>query len=44
MSDDNNENYKLRRFVEKSDVLDMDAYKDWINKFWFPGIIRKQRH
>ena len=21
----------LRRFVEKADVLDMDAYKDWIN-------------
>jgi len=34
VSDDNNENYKLRRFVEKSDVLDMDAYKDWINKFY----------
>lgn len=34
MSDDNNENYKLRRFVEKSDVLDMDAYKDWINKLY----------
>lgn len=24
----------LRRFVEKSDVLDMDAYKDWINKLY----------
>ncbi len=22
----------LRRFVEKDDMLDMDAYKDWINK------------
>ena len=24
----------LRRLVEKSDVLDMDAYKDWINKLY----------
>lgn len=24
----------LRRFVEKEDPLDMDAYKDWINKFY----------
>lgn len=24
----------LRRFVEKADVLDMDAYKDWINKLY----------
>lgn len=24
----------LRRFVEKEDVLDMDAYKDWINKLY----------
>ena len=24
----------LRRFVEKSDVLDMDEYKDWINKLY----------
>lgn len=24
----------LRRFVEKSDVLDMDAYKDWINRLY----------
>ena len=24
----------LRRFVEKVDVLDMDAYKDWINKLY----------
>ncbi len=24
----------LRRFVEKSDVLDMEAYKDWINKLY----------
>lgn len=24
----------LRRFVEKDDVLDMDAYKDWINKLY----------
>ncbi len=24
----------MRRFVEKSDVLDMDAYKDWINKLY----------
>ena len=24
----------LRRFVEKSDVLDMDAYKDQINKLY----------
>lgn len=24
----------LRRFVEKPDVLDMDAYKDWINKLY----------
>lgn len=24
----------LRRFVEKTDVLDMDAYKDWINKLY----------
>ena len=31
----------LRRFVEKTDPLDMDAYKDWINKLYdewpFPG-------
>lgn len=24
----------LRRFVEKADVLDMDAYKDWINRLY----------
>ena len=24
----------LRRFVEKADVLDMDAYRDWINKLY----------
>lgn len=24
----------LRRYVEKVDVLDMDAYKDWINKLY----------
>lgn len=24
----------LRRFVEKADVLDMDAYKDWIHKLY----------
>lgn len=24
----------LRRFVEKSDILDMDAYQDWINKMY----------
>ena len=24
----------LRRFVEKEDVLDMDAYKNWINKLY----------
>lgn len=24
----------LRRFVEKADVLDMDAYKDWLNKLY----------
>ena len=24
----------LRQFVEKADVLDMDAYKDWINKLY----------
>ena len=24
----------LRRFVEKADVLDMDAYKDWMNKLY----------
>lgn len=24
----------LRRFVEKSDSLDMDAYKDWINRLY----------
>lgn len=24
----------LRRFVEKEDALDMDAYKDWINKLY----------
>lgn len=24
----------LRRFVEKSDILDMDAYQDWINKLY----------
>lgn len=24
----------LRRFVEKADVLDMDAYKNWINKLY----------
>lgn len=24
----------LRRFVEKADVLDMEAYKDWINKLY----------
>lgn len=24
----------LRRFVEKEDVLDMDTYKDWINKLY----------
>ena len=24
----------LRRFVEKTDSLDMDAYKDWINKLY----------
>ncbi|MBS6722987.1 MAG: hypothetical protein KH268_08340 [Clostridiales bacterium] len=24
----------LRRFVEKADVLDMDTYKDWINKLY----------
>lgn len=24
----------LRRFVEKDDVLDMDEYKDWINKLY----------
>ena len=24
----------LRRFVEKADELDMDAYKDWINKLY----------
>lgn len=24
----------LRRFVEKTDVLDIDAYKDWINKLY----------
>ena len=24
----------LRRFVEKDDVLDMDSYKDWINKLY----------
>ena len=24
----------LRRFVEKSDVIDMDAYKDWITKLY----------
>lgn len=24
----------LRRFVEKADVFDMDAYKDWINKLY----------
>lgn len=24
----------LRRFVEKADMLDMDAYKDWINKLY----------
>ena len=24
----------LRRFVEKTDVLDMDAYKDWITKLY----------
>ena len=24
----------LRRLVEKADVLDMDAYKDWINKLY----------
>ena len=24
----------LRRFVEKDDVLDMEAYKDWINKLY----------
>ncbi len=24
----------LRHFVEKADVLDMDAYKDWINKLY----------
>ena len=24
----------LRRFVEKADVLDMDAYKEWVNKLY----------
>lgn len=24
----------LRRFVEKADVLDMDAYKDWVNQLY----------
>lgn len=24
----------LRRFVEKADVFDMDAYKDWVNKLY----------
>lgn len=24
----------MRRFVEKADVLDMEAYKDWINKLY----------
>lgn len=24
----------LRRFVEKTDILDMDAYKDWINRLY----------
>lgn len=24
----------LRHFVEKADILDMDAYKDWINKLY----------
>lgn len=24
----------LRRFVEKADILDMDAYKNWINKLY----------
>lgn len=24
----------MRRFVEKADVLDMDAYKDWVNKLY----------
>lgn len=24
----------LRRYVEKDDILDMDAYKDWINKLY----------
>ena len=24
----------LRRFVEKGDMLDMDAYKDWINRLY----------
>jgi hypothetical protein len=24
----------LRRYVEKADILDMDAYKDWINKLY----------
>lgn len=30
----------LRHYVEKADILDMDAYKDWI----IPGIILKQSH
>ena len=33
----------LRRFVEKSDVLDMDAYKDWINKLYDEWPIPGQR-
>ena len=32
----------LRRFVEKADVLDMDAYKDWVNKLYNEWLIPGQ--
>lgn len=33
----------LRRFVEKADILDMNAYKDWINKLYDEWPIPGQR-
>lgn len=32
----------LRRYVEKADILDMDAYKDWINKLYEEWLISDQ--
>lgn len=34
----------LRRFVEKDDMLDMNAYKDWINKLYEEWPIQVKRY